>query len=80
MPSNWKIGDWIILENWYKKRDRIPLKIVDISERKTDKSIVIDVIALERGQRVSVSTEFFRIATELEIKKELVRNTFINKK
>jgi hypothetical protein len=78
--NDWEIGDWIIPKNGYKKGEQIPIKIVNFRERKTDKRIVIEVIASEKGMEVIVSIEFFRLATEFEIKKELIRRAFINER
>jgi hypothetical protein len=53
---------------------------VNFRERKTDKKTIIEIMALERAMEVSVSIEFFRLATEIEIKKELIRRAFTRKK
>jgi hypothetical protein len=68
---DFKVGDWIILMDDYPWKPNFPIEI----SKRTEKNGYLTLVS-GRGKDIIINANFFRLATEAEIKKEKIRNIF----
>jgi hypothetical protein len=68
---DFKVGDWITLIDDYPWEPNYPVEILELTGKNSYHTLVSS-----RGIDIIINTNFFRLATEAEIKKEKIRNIF----
>ena len=71
LKMNFKVGDWIILEGGNLLGTDYPVEILKIEGENSYNTFIAG-----RGIEIYINPEFFRLATEVEIKKEKIRSIF----
>lgn len=71
---DFKVGDWIIMKDVYPWEPDFPVEILELTGGNSYRTLVSS-----RGADSIINTNFFRMATETEIKKEKIRNIFLPK-
>jgi hypothetical protein len=74
ISSDFKTGDWIILKDEYTWRSDYAIEILKVDEK--EQLNTYNTYVSSRGLKNYVNPNFYRLATEFEIKKEKIRRTF----